>query len=1087
MPRDSRRSTGFGRRGLLIPKLTIFPGGAAETQQARQILVACGFTLDQQHPGYAGPRLKHAQLQGTRVQPWVLLYRHHSTLLRCSDLVTNDAAEGGKGTYHEPVHALADAAPVDSRACHDAPIPISNAESRSSSSFSMAASSSDAVCSRSISVESITKMTAAVLAARGAAYPDVEVEVLVCDGFHVEPDGGDCCDHFADLDASRSAAEACRVRSLRTSPNIKIRISFLAHSRRPRMPERLEMEPPMTGDIRMRERGAAGRAGERAGGTSKKHYQTETPMQGLGASVAPAAWTRAVQRVKHRCGSQANLLQKVAHAPPDDLRHLTCHRNKISPGLVVISAGRGLLYILRARTELSLCCDTRSQPKCQARRAPVPAAKNEENRNRMAKAARDRDRRLAQKQEDGEDVDMDADETMAGEGEETSAETDDDQNGSKTIVIHPGSQNLRIGLASDILPKTVPMVIARRADQSEAESAAEPRPKRRRISESSTRDPNRAFSDEFSTLYKGMTVELKDRMRRKGKRIVPNCREVVINFNKKSVPEDITEHNDTHGIDWTEVPAEAPPYYTSQAALRLPDDSKPRYKLYWPFKYGAFNEEDYDNKDQILRDFTVIIEEAIKSQLGITQKKDWSQYECVYVVPDLYERNYVTTALDLLIREFGFARVCFIQESLSASFAAGYPTCCIVDVGAQKTSICCVDEGMCIDNSRINLRYGGADITETFMKMMLADSFPYGQINMNRRHDFLLAEELKQKCLTLSVHDVAVQQYECHLRRFKKSTEHYIFKAYDEVILAPMAFFRPELLDNDGKLEGRRSLISRSYDLYDGSPNDPLSTAQLQVLSTSAVTGSPPPAVNSADAQVKALNAERVAAKLAAALANPSPSTPQPGNANGNMSPDEPIKGEGDGANTPQLVRDASPSAAGEALKPDGTKPVDKEDPLDALCEEADVRDRTLPIAPLHAAIALSIEHAARGDERKMRDFLGGIIPVGGGTQIPGFKEFLEEELGDASTAGFGSAWSATSDRSAPGVPDAASLMGTLTRLRKEIMVAPPPREIDPQVLVWKGASVFGKLRGTNDSWISPMEYDRLGSRLLAYKCMWGW
>lgn len=59
--------------------------------------------------------------------------------------------------------------------------------------------------------------------------------------------------------------------------------------------------------------------------------------------------------------------------------------------------------------------------------------------------------------------------------------------------------------------------------------------------------------------------------------------------------------------------------------------------------------------------------------------------------------------------------------------------------------------------------------------------------------------------------------------------------------------------------------------------------------------------------------------------------------------------------------------------------------------------------------------------------------------------------------------------------------------LAKEILVGPPPRELDPQVLVWKGGSVFGKLRGNNDSWIQGLEYDRLGARILNYKCMWGW
>jgi len=54
--------------------------------------------------------------------------------------------------------------------------------------------------------------------------------------------------------------------------------------------------------------------------------------------------------------------------------------------------------------------------------------------------------------------------------------------GSKTIVIDIGSQNLRLGLATDALPKTVPMVIARKAPRTETEDC-EPRPKRLKLDE----------------------------------------------------------------------------------------------------------------------------------------------------------------------------------------------------------------------------------------------------------------------------------------------------------------------------------------------------------------------------------------------------------------------------------------------------------------------------------------------------------------------------------------------------------------------------------------------------------------------------
>jgi len=157
-------------------------------------------------------------------------------------------------------------------------------------------------------------------------------------------------------------------------------------------------------------------------------------------------------------------------------------------------------------------------------------------------------------------------------------------------------------------------------------------------------------------------------------------------------------------------------------------------------------------------------------------------------------------------------------------------------------------------------------------------------------------------------------------------------------------------------------------------------------------------------------------------------------------------------ADTPQSGRQGSP-ATGEK------EPLSTQmHPIMEMIHSAELRDRTLPTMSLDQAIMLSIEHGARGDERKMRDFYGGILPIGGGTQTYQFRQVLEDELKEAQ----------------PG-------------FAKDLTVGVPPREIDPQVLVWKGASVFGKLRGTNDVWIGGMEYDRLGSRLLAYKCLWNW
>ena len=66
-----------------------------------------------------------------------------------------------------------------------------------------------------------------------------------------------------------------------------------------------------------------------------------------------------------------------------------------------------------------------------------------------------------------------------------------------------------------------------------------------------------------------------------------------------------------------------------------------------------------DSKDIVVRGGTGL-EDAIKMQLGLTSKKEWPQYSCVFVIPDFYDKSYVSQILEMLMREFAFARVCFI-------------------------------------------------------------------------------------------------------------------------------------------------------------------------------------------------------------------------------------------------------------------------------------------------------------------------------------------------------------------------------------------------------------------------------------------
>lgn len=122
----------------------------------------------------------------------------------------------------------------------------------------------------------------------------------------------------------------------------------------------------------------------------------------------------------------------------------------------------------------------------------------DEERARIVQEARDKDRARALGVPAAEGATPQAaDETMEDAEASFASRTDI----SKLIVIHPGSQNLRIGLGSDALPKTVPMVIARKWKESEdEEEGGEPCPKRIKVdaSESTDAQPEKWFGEDVS-------------------------------------------------------------------------------------------------------------------------------------------------------------------------------------------------------------------------------------------------------------------------------------------------------------------------------------------------------------------------------------------------------------------------------------------------------------------------------------------------------------------------------------------------------------------------------------------------------------
>ena len=693
---------------------------------------------------------------------------------------------------------------------------------------------------------------------------------------------------------------------------------------------------------------------------------------------------------------------------------------------------------------------------------------NDANRDKLVQSARDRDRALS-KPANGE---LPLPVTDLGD-EDDAATPSTGVDPSRIIVIHPGSQNLRIGFASDALPKTIPTTLATKFPQTESDMhEAIPR----RQFEAKTVDQQ--HGEEWSKKYQKMCNELKTDMRANKRKLLPNSKELVQTFNRRTEAEVIQKHNDPLEIEWTDIgtledPDSLASCFIGNHALRVPDDSNPKFKLWWPIRGGWWNEDDYSSQEHLHDDFETLLDKALRQELGLKTNSEWQQYSCVFVIPDLYDKRYVEQVLRSCMTWFEFNRVCFVQESMAATFGAGYTQACVVDVGAQKTSVTCVEDGLCIEDSRISLKYGGFDITETFIRMMLYDNFPYQEINLQRRYDFLLAEELKTKHCTMSQADISVQLFQFHVRAPNQPTRKFQFKTYDEVILAPMGVFEPSIFDNSTKLRGRRKLIDRSYNAYEvDMPDDPSSAAQVAVLTlvkpsiTTNANGflqSQPEVSTPMKEKSQPFNflgrgdGGVNGTPMGSNAGSPAPegaSTPVPapylfgaGKDGVNGGSPAPTGTRAAGTPVPGQVSQASQPPAGMFV--DSASRTAK-----AMAVE---RDTVLPIVPLDVAVLTSIQNAAKGDDKKLRDLLGSIMVIGGGAKVPQFTVVLEEKL--------------KAQR-----PD----------LHDRILVGRSARDMDEQVVVWKGASVFAKLP-TNDSWITPFEHERLGARTLHHKVLWAW
>ncbi|KAM9934783.1 hypothetical protein OXX80_005632 [Metschnikowia pulcherrima] len=681
--------------------------------------------------------------------------------------------------------------------------------------------------------------------------------------------------------------------------------------------------------------------------------------------------------------------------------------------------------------------------------------RNEKQRDVAPKSAGLETRKQPDYEDDDDDEDNDNDDGSAKAGDDT-------------IVLQPGSQFMRIGRATDSFPTKVPMVVAIPDLHPSKEYPVVPE----RVN---YEDGDYDFGEKFAAAKNAVTKDFKARMRYYKRRMMPNSRESAANFNRTQKPEVVPHNSDPDYREFFERDdplLQSRDFFAGDDALRIPlSEDYTKWRLRFPIINGTLNQEqeDYKSQQEFICDLCRVTCEALKA-INVPAS-EVAKYKCLLLIPDFYDKEVIEAWCDILLRSVGFGRVGVIQEAVAATFGSGSSCACVVDVGAQKTTISCVDEGLVINDSRVSLDYGGDNITETFTKLLLQQNFPIQDLNLhNHNDDWELADRLKRTFGTFDDADIAVQLYNFYRRKAGSNTEKYTIKVFDEVMLAPLGLFHPDLFQLSQRTRSK-GLFPESYDHYTGEPNNPFSQAQENLVNGKGYTE-----LTDENLLMKIIEDKQIFKAANAAYGKPVPNraaSTEDSRKSFAVPLDKAIiesitnAGIATDFNRAKKLYDNILVVGGGLAKFPG---------YDALLNDRINiwRPRFLSTSTLDDILSYVGKEKDRLDAKKKQMI----------TDLKASKKDAssteEVELSEQELKKIEADTKLTIDlQKADAVADDGSVI--------PVNVLPAPKELDPQLITWKGGSVYGRLKVANEMWITRDDWDTLNSRCLYYKTLFNY
>ncbi|ODM96367.1 Actin-related protein 8 [Orchesella cincta] len=371
-----------------------------------------------------------------------------------------------------------------------------------------------------------------------------------------------------------------------------------------------------------------------------------------------------------------------------------------------------------------------------------------------------------------------------------------DRNYSKSsvIIFHPGSRNLYFGRASDRHPHSILHVIARRRTSS---SSA--------LSHKDTIVPisGKKLSEKIPEVESArlqLSYTLQSALKSKG--FTTNSIGSIAAYNKtaKSYP---VQNSTPDACQNSIEDLEKRQFIIGNDVLKLPTNDT--WNIHCPWRRGQLNlHRDIGGSiTSVMTDLEEIWRWCLKEKLNISSK-DIPQYRAVIVIPVCFDRLHAKHIMNLVIKRLGFQSAFLIQDHVCGSFGCGRACATVVDVGDQKISVSCVEDGISYPQSRLELKYGGGDLTVSLWNQLCLTSFPV-PIQISELWDLEFLNRLKENYCHLNLDECGHPGDETILwDKPGKQQEEYCVRFGDELQIVPLSYFNPDLLR--GSI-GRKAVI----------------------------------------------------------------------------------------------------------------------------------------------------------------------------------------------------------------------------------------------------------------------------------------